>query len=362
MVRILHAADFHLDSAFGGLKGSQAVQRRQESRETVEQLVDYGNDHGAQLMLLAGDLFDSDSLYAQTTEALAKALERFAGEVVIAPGNHDYCSVNSPWKKMLWPENVHVFTTPEIRSFDFPAYGCRVYGAAFTGPEQTQELDLSALQPDPERVNIGLFHGDVGIRDSRYRPISIGTIKDSGLSYLALGHVHGFRGVEKAGKTFWAYPGCLEGRGFDETGEKGFLFGTVEEETVRLQFVPFAGHRYTILPVDVSRGDPLEAVENLLPPDVSRDLYRIILTGKTQKAIDAKEIYHKLEKRFYNVEVRNETAIYQDVWEKEGDDSLRGLFLREMHNRYDSAETEEERQKIAMAVRFGMNAMENREM
>ena len=76
MVRILHAADFHLDSAFTDLNEQQARQRRQESRDLTRRMVEYANDHGVQLMLLAGDLFDSDSIYGQTAEELAAALIR----------------------------------------------------------------------------------------------------------------------------------------------------------------------------------------------------------------------------------------------------------------------------------------------
>ena len=53
MVRILHAGDFHLDSAFGALTPEQARQRRAESRRMPERMVDWANDHGVQLLLLA---------------------------------------------------------------------------------------------------------------------------------------------------------------------------------------------------------------------------------------------------------------------------------------------------------------------
>ena len=77
MVKVLHAADFHLDSAFGALPEEKARLRRRESRGIPARLVEWANDHGAQLMLLAGDLFDSDNLYGQTAQELADALGRF---------------------------------------------------------------------------------------------------------------------------------------------------------------------------------------------------------------------------------------------------------------------------------------------
>lgn len=85
MVRVVHAGDFHLDSAFGALTPEQARQRRMESRRTPERLVEWANDHGADLLLLSGDLFDSDSLYGDTAPLLAQALGCFRGQAVIAP-------------------------------------------------------------------------------------------------------------------------------------------------------------------------------------------------------------------------------------------------------------------------------------
>ena len=74
MAKILHTADFHLDSAFTALPEEKARLRRQESRQLTDRLVDYANDHGVELLLLAGDLFDSDQLYGQTAQELARSL------------------------------------------------------------------------------------------------------------------------------------------------------------------------------------------------------------------------------------------------------------------------------------------------
>ena len=63
MLKFIHAADFHLDSAFGALPARQAAARRQESRELAVRLADYVNEHEIGLVLLAGDLFDSGSAF-----------------------------------------------------------------------------------------------------------------------------------------------------------------------------------------------------------------------------------------------------------------------------------------------------------
>ena len=109
MIRFLHAADFHLDSPFAALPAHQAAQRRRESREVPDRLADYVNSQGIDLVLLAGDLFDSASPFRETGEQLAAALGRMEARVFIAPGNHDWCGPGSPWETVSWPENVHVF-------------------------------------------------------------------------------------------------------------------------------------------------------------------------------------------------------------------------------------------------------------
>ena len=199
MAKVLHAADFHLDSAFRSLPEEQARLRRQESRELPGRLVDWANDHGAQLMLLAGDLFDSDRLFSQTAQMLAQALARFRGTVVIAPGNHDWLSAASPYRQPIWPENVRIFLGRGMERLPLPELQCTVYGAAFTAPEEAESgLRGFYAQPDGS-ARIMVLHGDVGSREGRYRPIAPEEIASTGLDYLALGHVHAPSAMNRAG-------------------------------------------------------------------------------------------------------------------------------------------------------------------
>ena len=213
----------------------------------------------------------------------------------------------------------------------------------------------------PEGVSIGLLHGEVGVRDSKYRAINLSQIKDSGFTYLAMGHVHGRTEVQVTGRTAWAYPGCPEGRGFDELGDKGFYFGEVSEAGVKLDFVPFARHRYQVLAVDVTELTPEEALVQALPLQTEKDSYRVILTGETDETPGIAALTEEYAPRFYSLELRDKTTLRRDLWEHMGDDSLRGLFLRGMRERYDAAVTEEERTKVERAVRFGLDAMDGRE-
>ena len=364
MAKVLHAADFHLDSAFRSLPEEQARLRRQESRELPGRLVDWANDHGAQLMLLAGDLFDSDRLFSQTAQMLAQALARFRGTVVIAPGNHDWLSAASPYRQPIWPDNVHIFLGRGMERLPLPELQCTVYGAAFTAPEEAESgLRGFYAQPDGS-ARIMVLHGDVGSREGRYRPIAPEGIASTGLDYLALGHVHAPSAMNRAGSTVWAYPGCPEGRGFDELGEKGFYAGVLEDSgAVSLTFVPFAGRKYEILEVNVTGQDPRAAIEAALPLDTSRDLYRIILTGETgEGGVSLEALQETLADQFYALELRDQTRLAEDLWARAEEDSLRGLFLKDLKTQLNCTGTEEERRRITMAARFGLAALDHRDL
>lgn len=361
MLKFIHAADFHLDSAFGALTAQQAASRRREGRELCFRLADYVNRNGVDLVLLAGDLFDSASAFRETGEQLAQALGQMEAPVFIAPGNHDWYGPGSPWQTVDWPENVHIFREDRMTAVELPEWSLTVHGAAFTASEQTAGLLTGFTAPADGRTHIGLLHGELDPAEARYDPIRREEIAASGLDYLALGHIHKRMEPQTYGRTLCAWPGCLEGRGFDELGEKGFYEGTVENGTVSLRFVPFARRRYEILEVNVTGRDPRAAVEAALPADTERDLYRILLRGETgEGGVNVAALREALTERFYALEVRDHTRMAEDVWARAGEDSLRGLFLRELRKRWDEA-GEEERETVTRAARFGLAALDHRE-
>ena len=364
MIRFLHGADFHLDSAFGALPAQRAAERRRESRELLFRLADYVNGHDIDLVLLAGDLFDSASPFRETGEQLAAALGQMRARVFVAPGNHDWYGPGSPWETETWPENVTVFRVRAMTAAEVPELDLVVHGAAFTGPDQPESLLAGFTAPADGKVHIGLLHGELDGAEDRYDPIRREEVSASGLAYLALGHVHKRMEPLTLGRTVCAWPGCLEGRGFDELGEKGFYEGTISDSgEVSLAFVPFARHRYEILEVDVTGKDPRTAVEAALPPDTAGALYRILLTGETAEGgAGAAALREALADRFDTLEVRDRTRMAEDLWQRAGEDSLRGLFLRELLARREAAKDEAARAEIDLAARFGLAALDHRDL
>ena len=252
MVRFIHGADFHLDSPFSGLTPEQAAQRRGEQRELLDRLAQLARERQADLVLLSGDLLDSEeTVYRETAQALSQSLGAIPCPVFLAPGNHDCYSPSSVYATLDWPDNVHIFPSGAMERVDLPELNCTVYGRAFLEPRQDRSPLAGFHAEEDGTFRLGCLHGDTA-PNSPYGPITQEEIAASGLDYLALGHIHQYSGLQRAGETFWAYPGCPEGRGFDELGEKGVLYLEAEPGQVTAQFVPLCRRRYQILTVDLT--------------------------------------------------------------------------------------------------------------
>lgn len=356
MITLIHAGDFHLDSPFRSLPAQEAARRRQEQRQTLEALRDLALERRADLVLLSGDLFDTQQVYPETLEILRRVLGQLPCPVCISPGNHDYWSDRSPYASQPWPENVHIFQEETMTAFPLPALGVTVYGCAFTAPDRDDD-PLAGFAAPAEGLAIGLIHADVG--GTRYAPIDPASIAGSGLAYLALGHVHQFGGLRQSDKTFWAYPGCLQGRGFDETGDKGVLAVELDGERVSAQLVPLPGSRYLAQSLDLTGQEPAPALAAVLARGFLNDYLRLTFTGEAEP-LDLPALRALGEPLCRSLELRDDTQPPQDVWAKAGEDTLTGLFLQEMRRRLEDA-PEEDKATLHLALRFGLAALEGRE-
>ncbi len=364
MIRFLHAADFHLDSPFGALTPDQGAQRRQEGRALMMELAHYVNDHEISLVLLAGDLFESNRPYGQTVTDLSQALGTMQAQVCIAPGNHDFCDAGSPYVTQTWPDNVHIFKKNRLETLSFPQWNLTDSGAGFVAPEQTRSMRSGPTMPHEERLHIGVFHSELQAATPHSHPIGQKDIEASGFHYLALGHIHKRCLPATIGKTVVAWPGCLEGRGFDELGEKGFYAGALSPKgEVKTTFVPFARRMHQTLTVDVTGQDPLGAIESQLPPDTAPHLYRIVLEGNPPEAgIDLGALQSALAPRFFHLELREHTKVAQNIWARSQEDSLSGLFLRNLQQALTQTTDEKTIQTITLATRYGLAALEHQDL
>lgn len=358
MITIIHGADFHLDSPFSGLTPKQAVERRQEQRQMLHRLVQCTQNANADLLLLSGDIFDGGQVYRETVEALSEALGQLTCPVFISAGNHDYYTKRSPYNTVTWGEHIHIFKHNVVESVTLPHLNCTVHGASFVTPQMERSPLEGFSVPDDGQIHIMTLHGALDGTD--YAPLSPAIIADSGLHYLALGHVHQYSGIQRAGNTSYAYSGCPEGRGFDETGFKGVLCLTMDKHSINSQFIPLCLRRYEILSVDVTGADSLlSAIQNALPEQTAMDSYRIRLVGECHaETLDVRSLTQALAPHFFSVEIKDSTRPPQIVWARREEDNLTGLFLQQMSSKMAQ---QGEDDTLTLAVRFGLAALEHRE-
>ena len=184
-----------------------------------------------------------------------------------------------------------------------------------------------------EKYQIAVIHGDPVNTRSPYSPVSAAQIRESGLHYLAMGHIHK-AGTSLQADTLCGWPGCPIGRGWDETGEKGVYLVDLAE-TVQVKFLPVDMPVFRDLEADVSENSE-EAVAALLPGAESEDFFRITLTGGAEVDME------KLQRRFSflsNLAFRDRTEPPVDLWADVGTDTLRGVYFSMLQELASTEET-----------------------
>ncbi len=359
-LKLLHAADLHLDSAFEALSPEQAAERRQGQRELLFSIEEIAEKRGVDVVLLSGDVFEGNSVKSETQRDIGSSLGALSCPVLIAPGNHDPYSAHSVWETLRLPENVYVFKNAELEYVEIKGIPARFWGAGFQNTFSPPLLrGFSAPEKTDDIPDVMVTHGDTGVGASDYNPISRDDLIKSGMDYVALGHIHARTPILRAGKTAYAYPGCSEGRGYDETGEKGALLVTISDNGIKAEFVPLGGVRYEIISVDIGGKDAVAAITDATSDLSANDCCRLILTGECEVPPDVNALRKSLEGKFRELQLRDETVMKRDVWAQRGQDTLTGVFLDRLYIMYESAKSDKELEKISLAAKYGLSAIEN---
>jgi len=235
-VKFVHAADIHLDSPLRGLEryeGAPVEQIRGATRRAVENLVDMCILEGADLLVIAGDLYDGNWKDYNTGLFFAAQMSKLRAAdipVVLIRGNHDAASQIT--RSLRLPDNVTELSTRRAETKVLGDLGVAVHGQGFANKAVTD--DLAARYPDriPGLFNVGLLHTCVDGREGHesYAPCKREALLQKGYEYWALGHVHKREVLHE--EPWVVFPGNLQGRHARETGPKGATVVTVENGRV----------------------------------------------------------------------------------------------------------------------------------
>jgi len=358
----IQTGDLHLGTSFAaaGLGPETARQRRSDLRRCLELIARQVADQKAQLLLIAGDLFD----HRHASRPLAReASEILAGlhpvPVFIAPGNHDPVVPDSPYLTHAWPGNVHVFTEETPSSVSLPDLGVTVSGLGWRRHEVPRSPLGRFTCPKDGNLQLLVVHADLDPPAGRspYLPLTTAELARVGADYVALGHIHRHATIADrdpaggAGRVLAAYAGSPEPLDFSETGIHGIIRGRLEAGRAEVTLLPLATRAYHRCRVVLDGEDDARAIaavirEQVRDGDRSRDLYRVELQGQlaAEATLDLEDVYSELTGEFYCLDLRDGTRPAYDVAElaREWVNTAVGYYIRTFEERFGPLwETEE---------------------
>jgi DNA repair exonuclease SbcCD nuclease subunit len=364
VVKIFHMADAHLDAPFSISSPSESEMRRIQLRGAFSSAVLYAKSEKVDIFLISGDFFDARFVTKDTVETVIREFASFPQcKFFISPGNHDPYNDASVYKNIVFPENVHIFSGSK-EAVRISELGVAVYGVGFTGAEYISSPVVGYGKLDREQINILVCHGDIG--GSKHGPVSVNEIASSGFDYIALGHIHKGTDVLKAGETYYAYPGCLQGRSYDETGHGGAFCGLVGKRNVQLEKKSFSKKHYEWIYCDISEAENKSHAVEILRGEIrkfdSDTSLRITLTGTVKTPIII------LDKDFgesnalpYRIEIEDKTVLLPDFTAIEQENTLKGMFYKRVCSKIQFA-TGEEKKMLEEALKLGLASLDGRDI
>ena len=283
-MRIVHAADIHLDTPYRRHDAALRQRLQDAGREAFSALVDLTIQEDADALLIAGDLFDNEWLTIATERVLTSELARLTDAgvtVVYATGNHDPGRTNYRAANIDWPSaGFHLLNSRTPRRIPIHRGDDRVGWVVAAGHQTTHESTNLAASfppaPGPEPA-VALLHADVGGAQGAahdeagnvYAPAALSDLNPS-YAYWALGHIHKRQRLREDSPAW--YPGNLQGRDFGESGAKGALVVDLNPPAApHVRFHPLAPVRWEELPSpDLRSADTITILQGLIWADFER--------------------------------------------------------------------------------------------
>ena len=309
-MKIIHCSDLHLDADLRSrFDAGSAADRRAELMNTFRRLCRQAREIHARAVLICGELFDTDTPSPSAVRAVEDLVLTYSEILFFClRGNHDSRSVLFRTREM--PSNLRLFDNswtvwelesgPEEQRFAEQRSAGQRFAEQHSAEQRKiciigKEADDGLFTPpplDPSNLNIVMLHGQIreGMSASDPETVPLGALRGIGIDYLALGHLHSYRSFPLDQRGTAAYSGCLEGRGFDECGECGFVLLDTDTPSgrIRSRFIPFASRSLYRVPCDVSGcvsdAEVYERISSALSssPAQARDLVRLELTGNLE--------------------------------------------------------------------------------
>lgn len=323
-MKIFHLADLHLGSEMNArLSKERARIRREEICIAFDRVVERAKRENVRAILLSGDVFDVSVPTARDKEFFYDVV-RQAPDILFfyLKGNHDDAEVSENLP------NLKTFTTDAWTTYDLDD-GVTVSGIELSAGNSDSYYD--GLRLDTNKTNIVMLHGQVAESKGEEK-IHIKSLAGKGIDYLALGHIHSYQDGRLDARGAYAYAGCLEPRGFDELGAKGFVC-LEAGQGVSYAFEESSVRRAYLKELHVSGltgiAELLQKAENELTISED-DILRLVLVGEAAFDMDGAVniLQNRWREKCFALSVKDETEKALDLSKYTGQVSIEAEFVR----------------------------------
>ncbi|WP_027329010.1 metallophosphoesterase family protein [Marinimicrobium agarilyticum] len=249
MPRFLHTADWQIGRQYSRFAEEDASILADARFTVIERLATLATEQSVDAVLVAGDVFDAQTVSDRTIHRTFQAMAGFTGPWLLLSGNHDAALAESVWARAqrlgAVPDNVDLLLEPKVR--EYPEQGFAVLPAPLTQRQTYDDLTewFDRAETPEGLLRIGLAHGSVEGQlaeeiDST-NPIAADRAATAGLDYLALGDWHGFKAINA--RT--VYSGTPEQERFKDNGAGQALIVDIDQPGAEPRVQPHATGEFT---------------------------------------------------------------------------------------------------------------------
>jgi exonuclease SbcD len=371
LLRFLHLSDLHLGWRPRFMAEDEAKRVQAERDRVLEQAVAYALDpeHQIDLIIIAGDLFETHQPEPGLTERVIQALTRCTNtgkQVITVPGNHDEITYrDSVYRREQerWPGILVSNPMPElVAQLEIGGQQVYVYSLAYIGGiTQTKPPVKDFPRVEGDGFHLGVFHGsynwDAG---DRSLPLDPDALTKAGYDYVALGHFHVHQ-THQIGRGLAVYPGMIAGKGFHDPGLGELLIGEWQRpHQVKLHKVPVGAPLFERYVIDVSTFSDWAQLASLLESRGNQEtMVRVELQGITGFPIDVDRLLKRTQSYYRYLEIVNHSYYLSDSQLElmSQEKTITGFFLAEIKERLSKAGSPEEKDLLNRALTHGMLAL-----
>jgi len=291
MLKIFHIADLHLGLTFRN--HPEASDDLVNARyETLGRLTILANKREADILVIAGDLFDKTGMKVSEIRRAAEMVSRFEGKaVLVLPGNHDYITPESAlWERFRVEAGEKILVLDRKEPVDLSDYGLDavVYPApchAKHSAENAVGWVRHAGKPS-DKMLIGIAHGSIGGVSpdfhGQYFPMEVSELEEAGVDIWLMGHTHITWPEIPDQKDRIFNPGTPEPDGFDcRHGGRAFLHRMDADKSIRTEVLETGHHRFVQLEQELnSPGDGRKLAEEFSGGEYQNSVVKLTVSGR----------------------------------------------------------------------------------